>query len=174
MCMKCAIAGKLQRAAVDAPASDWGSGVQWASGLGRSLRLVPGADVPGGCLFCLFLLHHSPSHSQAFQPSAGGDLWAGSAGWVWLSLHLWAGKESLNYCVYASLITFYKQWRGEQTPNILCLYWLYWHQLIQFTFRLVITHQLLPTMWRHSEDGPCGSISLLTANFVGNIFQWCR
>lgn len=67
-------AGQLQRAAVDAAALDRGSGVQRASGPSSSVQLVPGADVPGGCLFCVLLLHHRPSHSQALQPSTGGDL----------------------------------------------------------------------------------------------------
>lgn len=91
--------GKLQWAVVDAAASDGGSGVQRASGPGSSLRFIPGADVPCGCLLCLFLLYHCPSYSQALQPSSRGDLWVGPSGWVWLSLHLWAGKTE-SYFLY--------------------------------------------------------------------------
>lgn len=163
------IAGKLQRAAVDAAATEWGSGVQRASGPRSSLWLLSGADVPGGCLFCLLLLHHSPPHSQALQPSAGGDLRAGPPGWVWLSLHLWAGETKRRHFSWQVYIL-----NTLQVSTIWCLCCLRWHQLIPLTLRSVITHQLLPTMWRHSEDGLCGSISLLIASFVGNIFPSCH
>lgn len=89
--------GELQRAFVDAAAALRRLGVSWALGQGGSLWLLPGADVPGCCLLCLVLFHHSPSDSKALQPPPGWDLWARSPGGVWLPLTVWAGNGTAAF-----------------------------------------------------------------------------
>lgn len=96
--------GKLQRASVDAAASHRGPGVSWALGQGSTLRLLPGADVPGCCFLCLIILHHSPSDGKTLQPPPGWDLRARSPGGIWLPLTVWAGNSTAteSFC----LLTF--------------------------------------------------------------------
>lgn len=84
--------GELQRTHFHAAASVRGPGVPRAAGQGIQVSELPGADVLRGRLHRLVLLHHRPPHQQALQPSAGGNLRAGSPARVRLPLSLRTGS----------------------------------------------------------------------------------
>lgn len=168
--------GKLQWASFNAAASHWGSRIPWASGQSSTLWVLPGADVPGCCLLCFLLLHHSSPDSQALQPPAGWDLWAWSTGGVWLPLTVWAGNATATGSFYIQSLcgarTHDTNWHqagfSKQFKGLNIFSTSFFIVMSIFHLRWAITPLQLHIMWFPNEAGPCGRKSPSPASSVAN------